>query len=120
MPSYGDYPDNRPENKGWKRDLYDIIFEAETPAAKDFDLLLIITILASVFVVMLDSVASIRIGHGQLLHNLEWFFTIIFTIEYFLRIICVRNKVRYTTSFFGIVDLVAIIPTYLSLFLPGA
>ncbi len=114
------YSDNRPDSSNWRSWLYDVIFEANTPAGKYFDLLLIISILLSVFVVMLDSVRSYRIEHGELLHNIEWFFTILFTIEYSLRLICVKSKVRYSTSLFGIVDFLAIIPTYLSLFLPGS
>lgn len=112
--------DNRPGDSKWRSALYDIIFEADTPAGKDFDLLLIISILLSVVVVMLDSISSIRLAYGQLLYNLEWFFTIIFTIEYALRLICVRERMRYALSPLGIVDLVSIVPTYLSLFLPGS
>ncbi len=114
------YCDNRPDSDNWKGKLYDIIFEADTPAGKYFDIILIISILLSVFVVMLDSVRSFRIAYGNLLHDIEWFFTILFTIEYFLRMICVKNKVKYATSVFGLVDLLAIIPTYLSMFLPGS
>ena len=69
---------------------------------------------------MLDSVSSIAAGYGALLHQLEWFFTILFTIEYVLRLLCVGRPVRYATSFFGVIDLLAIIPTYLSLILPGS
>jgi voltage-gated potassium channel len=84
------------------------------------DVFLIICILLSVFAVMLDSVSSLRTEHRILMYNIEWFFTILFTIEYALRLVCVKSKVRYATSLFGIVDLLAIIPTYLSLFLPGS
>nr|WP_245748012.1 ion transporter [Methanolobus profundi] len=99
------YSDNRPEVKNWRGRLYDVIFEADTPAGKNFDIILIISILASVLAVMLDSVSSFRTAHGVLLYNIEWFFTIIFTIEYALRLICVKSKIRYATSLFGIVDL---------------
>ncbi|MBN2111215.1 MAG: ion transporter [Methanosarcinaceae archaeon] len=112
--------DNRPGSSKWRSALYDVIFEADTPAGKDFDLLLIVSILLSVFVVMLDSIGSMRMVYGQLIYELEWFFTILFTIEYVLRIICVRDRTKYILSPFGIVDLVSIVPTYLSLFLPGS
>jgi voltage-gated potassium channel len=69
--------------------------------------------------VMLESVKSIRVVHGELLYDIEWFFTILFTIEYFLRLLSVRKPLRYATSFFGVVDLLAILPTFLSLLVPG-
>lgn len=100
--------------------LQQVIFEAETTAGKVFDLLLIVSILCSVGVVMLDSVTGIRAQYGSTLHNIEWFFTILFTIEYIFRLISVGRPAKYATSFFGIVDLVSIVPTYLSLFLPGS
>ena len=105
---------------GWRSKLHEIIFEADTPAGKLFDILLIISILLSVMAVMLDSVNDIRSEHGQFLLALEWFFTILFTIEYILRLLSVGRPLSYATSFFGIVDLLAIIPTYLSLLLPGS
>ena len=97
-----------------KNDLYKIIFKADTPAGKVFDVILIICILLSVGVVMLDSIEDIHGQHAKLLNGLEWFFTVLFTIEYILRLICVPSRIKYTTSFFGIVDLLAILPTYLS------
>ena len=100
--------------------LQQTIFEAETGAGKLFDILLIISILCSVAAVMLDSVAPIRERYGPALHNAEWFFTILFTIEYILRLICVGRPAKYAFSFFGLVDLVSIVPTYLSLLLPGS
>jgi len=103
----------------WRDTLHEIIFGAETPAGKWFDILLIVSILASVLAVMLDSVSGISKNYGSLLGSVEWFFTIIFTIEYILRLICVGRPLLYSTSFFGIVDLMAIIPTYISLFIPG-
>ena len=114
------YYDNRPEGANWRSRLYDIIFETDSPAGKYFDIFVILCILLSVFVVMLDSVRYFRAEYADLLHYIEWVFTILFTIEYILRLICVRSRVRYATSFFGIIDLLAIIPTYLSLFLPGS
>jgi voltage-gated potassium channel len=108
-----------PNRVQWRDILHTVIFEAETPAGKWFDILLIISILASVIAIMLDSVSSINILHGKFLNAVEWFFTILFSIEYILRLLCVRRPLLYATSFFGIVDLVAIIPTYISLFIPG-
>ena len=104
----------------WRDTLHEVIFEAETPAGKWFDILLIVSILASVLAVMLDSVSGASMHYGSLLNGVEWFFTIIFTIEYILRLICVDRPRLYATSFFGIVDLLAIIPTYISLFIPGS
>jgi len=100
--------------------LHEIIFEADTPAGKLFDIILIVSIVLSVMVVMLDSVSTIRNSYGGFLVLSEWFFTFLFTIEYFLRLSCVGRPFKYATSFFGIVDLLAIIPTYLSFFLPGS
>ncbi|MBW2501720.1 MAG: ion transporter [Deltaproteobacteria bacterium] len=103
----------------WRNFLHAVIFEAETPAGKWFDILLIASIIASVFAVMLDSVSSISSRYGSFLNGVEWFFTLLFTVEYFLRLSCVDRPRLYATSFFGIVDLLAIIPTYLSLLIPG-
>lgn len=119
-PPYRRTKDNKPSEENWRRNLYEIIFEAETPAAKFFDEMLIVSIVLSLVVVMLDSVNQYRVNYGQMLLLAEWFFTILFTVEYLLRMSCVRSKARYAISFFGIVDLVAILPTYLSIFLPGA
>ncbi len=99
--------------------VHEIIFEADTPAGKLFDILLIFSIMASVVLVMLDSVGSIRQSHGNLLYVGEWFFTILFTIEYSLRLYSVGRPVGYATSFFGVVDLLAILPTYFSILFPG-
>lgn len=105
---------NKLQNK-----LHEIIFEADTPIGKLFDVGLIATILLSVLVVLMESVASIREDYGEMLRGLEWGFTIAFSIEYLLRLYCVGKPLRYATSFYGIVDLLAIIPTYLSVILPG-
>jgi len=99
--------------------LHEIIFEADTAFGRAFDLGLILGILLSVVAVMLDSVASIRAQHGRLLTVVEWFFTIAFSIEYVLRLSCIGRPLRYATSFFGVVDLLAVVPTYVSLVLPG-
>jgi voltage-gated potassium channel len=100
--------------------LHDIIFEADTPVGKAFDVALIASILISVAVVMLDSMASVRAEYGSVLVILEWVFTILFTIEYLLRLWIVRQTWRYAFSFFGIVDFLSIVPSYLSLLLPGS
>ncbi|MEQ8859386.1 MAG: ion transporter [Pseudomonadales bacterium] len=104
----------------WDRDSVRIvIFEAHTPAGKAFDVGLIIAILVSVVAVMLDSVAWIHDRFGNWLYAAEWFFTVAFTIEYALRLWCIQNKALYARSFYGIVDLLGILPTYLSLFVVG-
>lgn len=108
-----------PQKGNWQDKIHEIIFEADTPLGKLFDVILIVCILASVLVVMLDSVTWIREDYEGLLYTLEWFFTIIFSIEYVLRLISVKRPAKYATSFFGIVDLLTVIPTYLDLFLPG-
>jgi voltage-gated potassium channel len=100
--------------------LHEIIFEADTKAGKLFDIVLIISILISVVAVMLDSIKLIHDKHGDLLYLIEWFFTILFTIEYVLRLATVYYPFRYAISFFGIIDLLAIVPTYLSILLPGS
>ena len=97
-----------------------VIFEAETPAGRFFDVSLLVAIVGSVLAVSLESVVSIRERFGDELVLVEWFFTIAFTIEYLLRLYCIDGPVRYARSFFGIVDLLAILPTYLSFLIPGA
>ncbi len=109
-----------PHATSWRFRLHQIVFEADTPAGKTFDVILIAAILVSVLVVMLDSVADIHATHGDLLLRLEWMFTILFTVEYIVRLICVGSPAHYARSFFGIVDLLSIIPTYLSVFVTGA
>ena len=101
-----------------RKKIYEIIFKSDTPMGKGFDLVLIISILLSVFVVFIDSVQYYNNLYSKELYILEWFFTILFTIEYFLRIYCVRKSLMYVKSFFGVIDLLSIIPTYISLFFP--
>lgn len=108
-----------PPRARWRMVLHEVIFEADTPAGKTFDVLLIVTILASVTAVMLDSMGSLQSRYGDLLYGIEWLFTILFTFEYLLRLLCVGRPYKYAVSFYGVVDLLAIIPTYLSLVLPG-
>lgn len=104
--------------EGWRLRLYTIIFEADTRAGRLFDITLILVILASVLVVLLDSVARIQARHGVLLGSLEWLFTLIFTVEYLARLACVRHPWRYATSFYGVIDLLAVAPTYLAILVP--
>lgn len=99
--------------------IFEIIFEADTPIGKWFDIFLIIAIIASVFIVMLESVDSVNDRFGQLFRVLEWMFTIFFTIEYILRLYVVHRPLKYALSFFGIVDLLSILPSYLSIFFGG-
>ena len=108
------------ESHGWRDNLHEVIFEADTPAGKAFDVVLIASILLSVLVVMLESAGDFGRRHSVALHGVEWFFTILFTVEYVLRLLCVGRPSRYATSFFGVVDLLAIVPTYLSLLFPGS
>jgi voltage-gated potassium channel len=108
-------PDNSLKERIWR-----IIFLTESGAAKAFDIFLLIAIAASVGVIMLESVEAIHSRHAGTLRILEWVFTILFTIEYTIRIAVVRNKRKYIFSFFGIVDLLSIIPTYLELFVAGS
>lgn len=104
----------------WKVVLHEVIAEAETPAGRWFDIILIWAILASVAAVMLESVPDINRSHGPLLRRLEWGFTVLFTIEYVLRLVISDRPARYARSFFGVVDLLAVLPTWLSLVVPGA
>lgn len=99
--------------------MHEVIFEADTPLGKLFDVVLIWTIIASVVTVMIESVGSIAGRYGLVLRVAEWVFTGLFTIEYGLRLWSVRRPLRYATSFFGLVDLAAILPSFLSLIIPG-
>jgi voltage-gated potassium channel len=103
---------------GWRLTVYTIIFEADTRAGMWFDRALIGLILASVAGVVAGSMQSLHPRAGDLLLGLEWFITVLFTLEYAARLVCVRHPLRYATSFFGVVDLLAILPSYLSLFFP--
>jgi len=96
------------------------VSESNTRAGKAFDIALLILMFASIVVVMLDSIPGLRPRYGRLFYRLEWAFTIIFTIEYILRLICIKKPLRYVTSSLGIIDLLAIIPSYLSIFFAGA
>jgi voltage-gated potassium channel len=111
--------EERPSTKRRAR-LHEVIFESDTPAGRYFDLALIWLIVLSVATVVLESVGEVREQYGKLLYALEWLFTLLFTVEYFLRLLSVRRPLRYASSFFGVIDLLAIIPTYLSIFVPGS
>ena len=102
-----------------RQKLHELIFEAETPLGKFFDIFLIIAILASVIVVMLESVSSLDLQWGRLFDLLEWIFTILFTLEYFARIVALKKPYYYIKSYYGIIDLLSILPTYLSLLFTG-
>jgi len=104
----------------WRHTLYAVIYQANTPAGRGFDIALIICILASVLTIVLDSVAEINQKHGELLFTAEWVFTAIFTAEYILRIFCIPRPFKYVFSFYGVIDLLAILPSYFSLFMPGS
>jgi len=103
-----------------KERIHEVIFEADTATGKYFDIALLFSIVVSVLAVSLESVEAIdNVYHSQLV-MIEWFFTILFSIEYILRLYSTEHSVKYSTSFFGIVDLLAILPTYVSIFVPGA
>jgi voltage-gated potassium channel len=105
---------------GLRRRLYSVIFEADTPAGRRFDIALVVAILLSIVVVVLDSVPAFGVRHRTTMDALEWAFTLLFTVEYVARLLCVRHPLRYATSFFGIIDLLSVVPTYFSLFVPEA
>lgn len=113
------YPE-RADLPGWRGRLNQIIFGTDTRAGRAFDIALILVIVASVIAVMLESVADIRTRYTLELRALEWGFTVLFTVEYVLRLLCAGRPAKYATSFFGVVDLLATVPTYLSLLIPGA
>ena len=99
--------------------IHEIIFEADTPEGKAFDIILLIMIVLSIIAVMLESVDSINEKYHHQLIIVEWILTILFTIEYALRMYCVRSRRKYAFSFFGIVDVLSILPTYMGLFISG-
>ena len=102
-----------------RKELYTIIFEANTPWGKAFDVVLLIIILSSIIIVMLESVDQINITYAKLFYVLEWVFTILFTIEYVARIIVSPNARKYIFSFFGIIDLLSVLPAYISIVFAG-
>ncbi|AKF10427.1 ion transporter [Sandaracinus amylolyticus] len=112
--------DQRPGGEGLRERAFEVVFESDTPAGRAFDTALLVAIFASVVAVLLESVPSFRARWGDALRASEWAFTILFAIEYVLRLAIVRQPLRYATSFFGLVDLLAILPTLVSLLVPGA
>lgn len=110
---------DRPPRGGTRAKLHAIIFGVHTPAAKGFDIALLVVIVLSVLTVLLESVPAIDTSHGTALRIAEWIFTVLFTVEYGLRLWTVAHPRTYALSFFGIVDLIAIIPTYLSALVSG-
>ncbi len=113
-------PPAHPSPKSWRYRLHEIIFEADTPLGKAFDISLLIAIVLSVVAVMLETVPTINDRYQNALVVAEWIFTGLFTVEYILRLVCVRKPWAYARSFFGVVDLLSILPTYLSLLFPGS
>ncbi|NCA81390.1 MAG: ion transporter [Opitutae bacterium] len=105
--------------RDWQQRLFATFFQPQTASGRAFELVLLAAILASIATVMLESVASFRAAHGVLLRRLEWGFTALFTAEYALRLLCLKRPHRYAFSFFGIVDLLAVVPTYLALVAGG-
>ena len=103
----------------WQARLHEIIYESETTAGKIFDVALLVCIICSIIVVMLDSIGSLRAKYGDIFYKLEWFFTGLFTVEYILRLISIRQPRRYIFSVLGLIDLLAIIPSYLSILYVG-
>ncbi|OGK05739.1 MAG: ion transporter [Candidatus Riflebacteria bacterium GWC2_50_8] len=104
----------------FRQSLHEIIFEADTPAGRSFDLLLIFFILASVAAVMCESVQSIRNEYSGVLGILDWLFTVFFTLEYAARLYSVSKPLAYARSLYGVIDLLAVLPGYISYFFPGA
>ncbi len=106
--------------KPWQNKIHEIVYEADTPSGRMFDIVLLWAIFISISIVMLESVESIRLVYGTELEILEWSFTILFSIEYILRLISIERQKKYIFSFYGIVDLLSILPTFLSLFFAGS
>ena len=104
--------------QGWRLRWYTVIFEADTQAGRLFDKALIGIILLSIGIVMADSVEALHLVYGRGFLLMEWVFTVLFTLEYIARLVCTRRPLRYALSFYGLIDLVALLPTYLALFMP--
>jgi voltage-gated potassium channel len=109
----------KPPPGGLRARLYSIIFEADTEAGRRFDIALVCAILLSILVVVVGSVPAIMASHDTAMNALEWAFTLLFTAEYIARLACVQRPLRYATSFYGIIDLISVLPTYFSLLVPG-
>ena len=105
--------------KNWKTKLHEIIYEADSPAGKLFDVVLLITIIASILLVMLESIKSFDLKYHAFLDTAEWVITILFSIEYIARIVTIKKPLNYIFSFYGIIDLLSTIPKYISLLFGG-
>jgi voltage-gated potassium channel len=105
---------------GLRRRMFDVIFEADTPAGRRFDILLVCAILLSILAVVLDSVPGLARDWDDALAAIEWGFTLLFTVEYLARLACINRPWRYATGFYGVIDLLSVLPTYLSLLVPGS
>jgi voltage-gated potassium channel len=110
---------SRKELSGWRLRWYEIVFESDTPAGKLFDVALLVCILLSILIVIVESVPAIHDQWRTYLVAAEWLFTVFFTLEFILRLTVVLDKRKYVFSFFGLIDLLSILPTYLALFIPG-
>ncbi len=115
-----DYVDTEGSAPKWKQKIHEIIFEADTPAGKYFDVTLLYAIILSVLAVLLETVPSLKDSYGDIFFYMEWGFTILFSIEYILRVISVGKPFKYIFSFMGIIDFLSIVPTYLSLIVVGS
>ncbi|GAA4303258.1 ion transporter [Aestuariibaculum suncheonense] len=109
----------KPQDKNWRSKLHEIIYEADTPAGKLFDVVLLIVILASILLVMLESVKSIDSKYHDILNISEWIITVLFTVEYIARVITVKKPLKYIFSFYGIIDFLSTVPKYISLIVGG-
>lgn len=110
----------KPDKSNWKARLHEIIYEADTPAGKLFDIILLIAILASIVLVMLESVKTIDSKYHDILNIGEWIITILFSVEYIARIVTVKKPIKYITSFYGVIDLLSTIPKYVSILFAGS
>lgn len=110
---------NNEPHKSWKIKLHEIIYEADTPAGKLFDIILLIAIIVSIALVMLESIRGFDTQYHEFLNISEWIITVIFSLEYIARIICVKKPFKYIFSFYGVVDFLSTIPKYLSIFFVG-
>lgn len=104
----------------WRKKIHTIVYESATPAGKAFDVALLFMIFTSIIIVMLDSISTLHAKYGNIFLALEWIYTILFSIEFVLRLICIRKPLAYLFSFFGVIDFLSIVPTYMGLFYGGA
>ncbi|WP_345544415.1 ion transporter, partial [Streptomyces chitinivorans] len=110
----------KPAKVGLRTRLFQLIFESDTPAAKAFNVVLVILIFLSVGIVMLNSIAEYHQQYGNYFFYIEWFITVIFTVELALRIYCLDKPLLYLKSFYGVIDVLSVLPTWLVLLFPGA